>query len=258
VAWPGGWTPFLKMDSTDSNNTLSAKDLNKSFGRKKVVKGVSLTLRGGEVVGILGPNGAGKTTTFYMLAGLDRPESGKVLLNNKDITAFRLYKRARSGISFLPQQRSLFRDLTVVQNVKAVLELKGLDPAACLQRAKALLDEFNLLDLSDRKAATLSGGEARRLEIARAVALEPSFVLMDEPFAGIDPITIAMVQHLVKVLKGKGMGILISDHNVRDTLKICDRAYIMNEGQITASGTAKELVENKLVRKIYLGDGFHI
>ncbi len=237
---------------------LIAKGLVKSFGKRVVVKGVSLFVEQGEIVGLLGPNGAGKTTTFYILSGIERPQEGKIVLGERDITSFRLYRRARLGISFLPQNRSLFRGLSVLDNIVSVLQLRGFDLDECVERARVLLEEYELDGLLESKASTLSGGEARRLEIARALAMEPSFVLLDEPLAGIDPITVKMVQNLVTGLKHKGMGILISDHNVRETLRICDRAYIMNEGQLSAWGKVQELVENQLVRKVYLGEDFRL
>ncbi len=237
---------------------LIAKRLVKSFGKRVVVKGVSLFVEQGEIVGLLGPNGAGKTTTFYMLSGIERPQRGSIILEKRDVTSFRLYQRARLGISFLPQHRSLFRGLSVLDNIVSVLQLRGFDLDECIERARVLLEEYALDGLSESKASTLSGGEARRLEIARALAMEPSYVLLDEPLAGIDPITVKMVQNLVTGLKHKGMGILISDHNVRETLRICDRAYIMNEGQISAWGRVQELVENQLVRKVYLGENFRL
>ncbi len=235
---------------------LKAEGLKKSFNNRTVVKDVCLLVDRGEVVGLLGPNGAGKTTTFYMLAGIERPEEGSISLDDRDVTSLKLYKRARLGMTFLPQHRSLYGELSVKDNIVAVLQLKGLSGYECEERAVPLLEEYDLVHVSDQKASTLSGGEARRLEIARALALDPSYVLLDEPFAGIDPITVNMVQDLVRGLSRKGIGILISDHNVRETLKICHRAYIMNEGSITAEGSAQELVRDETVRRIYLGEGF--
>ncbi len=235
---------------------LFAKGLTKSYGERKVVKGVCIFLERGEVVGLLGPNGAGKTTTFYMLAGIERLDAGKVTLDGEDVTGRRLYRRARVGLAFLPQHRSLFRDLSVKDNIIGVLQLQNEDRDECERVAEEILEEFQLLHLSSQRASSLSGGEARRLEIARALAINPSYVLLDEPFAGIDPITVNMVQDMVKKLRDKGLGVLISDHNVRETLNICDRAYIMNHGEISASGTVHDLVENRLVREIYLGENF--
>ncbi|NPA94343.1 MAG: LPS export ABC transporter ATP-binding protein [Thermodesulfobacteria bacterium] len=237
---------------------LVAKGLVKSYGGRRVVNGVCLYVQPGEVVGLLGPNGAGKSTTFYMLAGIERAEAGKVTLDGVDVTDKRLYRRARRGLAFLPQHRSIFRDLSVEGNLVAVLQLRLRDAEECRRQAKELLEEFQLFHLAGQRASSLSGGEARRLEIARALATNPSYVLLDEPFAGIDPITVAMVQEMVKKLRTKGLGILISDHNVRETLRICNRAYIMNRGEITATGTSQELVENELVRRIYLGEDFRL
>ncbi len=235
---------------------LTVKGLRKSFNNREVIKNVCLYVKKGEVVGLLGPNGAGKTTTFYMLAGIERPEAGKIAVDNKEITKLRLYKRARLGIAFLPQHRSLFADLSVKNNILAILQLRGLSSEQCRQKARRLLEEYRLLDLSEHRASTLSGGEARRLEIARAMAMDPSYILLDEPLAGIDPITVSMVQDLIKRLATRGLGILISDHNVRETLKICHRAYIMNQGEITAEGPVDQLINNELVKKIYIGENF--
>ena len=237
---------------------LLAKGLKKSFNNRTVVKNVCLYLKRGEVVGLLGPNGAGKTTTFYMLAGIEMPESGMIAVDDKEITRFRLYKRARLGIAFLPQHRSLFAGLTVRANIVAVLQLKGYSDEECEQRTQHLLEEYHLIEQAEQKASTLSGGEARRLEIARALAIGPLYILLDEPFAGIDPITVNMVQDLVTSLADKGIGILISDHNVRETLKICHRAYIMHQGEIKAEGPVDHLVSNELVKRVYIGEDFRL
>ncbi len=238
--------------------TLWAQGLEKSFKKRKVVKGVSLEVRSGEVVGLLGPNGAGKTTTFYMIAGLLKPEAGKIWLNEKEITSFSLAKRAKLGLTYLPQERSVFRELTVEKNILGVLELKKLTKEEREQRKEAIVQEFGLEEVAGHKGYTLSGGEARRVEIARAVAVEPDFILLDEPFAGIDPLTVKNLQKLILELKEKGIGILISDHNVRETLKICDRAYLLYQGEILIAGTAQEIAQDQKARNFYLGQDFNL
>ncbi len=235
---------------------LRAEKLGKKFGKREVVRGVSLEVKAGEVVGLLGPNGAGKTTTFYMVAGLLKPDRGKVFLDGEDVTALSLAKRARLGLTYLPQERSIFRDLTVEKNILGVLELKAIPRKERLKRKERLLEEFGLSHLAQNKGFTLSGGEARRVEIARAVAIEPTFILLDEPFAGIDPLTVKNLQELIKRLREQGLGVLISDHNVRETLKICDRAYIIYQGEVLEAGTPSEIAKSPQARHIYLGEDF--
>jgi lipopolysaccharide export system ATP-binding protein len=239
-----------------AGTVLQARALTKSYGRRVVVHHVNLEIRTGEVVGLLGPNGAGKTTTFYMVVGLARPDSGQVFLGEDDITALPMYQRARAGIGYLPQEASVFRKLTAEQNVLAILETLGLDAAEQRARARELLDELGILALAKQPAYSLSGGERRRLEICRALATSPAFMLLDEPFAGIDPIAVVDIQKLVGHLKDRGIGVLITDHNVRETLKITDRAYILREGEVFRSGTPGELASDEEVRRVYLGESF--
>jgi lipopolysaccharide export system ATP-binding protein len=242
--------------SRPDGTLLQARALTKSYGRRVVVHHVNLEIRTGEVVGLLGPNGAGKTTTFYMVVGLTRPDSGQVFLGEDDITALPMYQRARAGIGYLPQEASVFRKLTAEQNVLAILETLGLDGADQRARARELLDELGILALAKQPAYSLSGGERRRLEICRALATSPAFMLLDEPFAGIDPIAVVDIQNLVVHLKDRGIGVLITDHNVRETLKITDRAYILREGEVFRSGTPGELASDEEVRRVYLGESF--
>lgn len=237
---------------------LRARSLEKSFRGKKVVDDVSLEVFEGEVVGLLGPNGAGKTTTFHMVVGLTRPESGSVFLNDEEITDLPMYLRARSGINYLPQEPSIFRKLTVEENVLAILETLKLRSSEKHERLAALLDELGLTNLAKSRAYTLSGGERRRAEITRALVTSPSFMLLDEPFAGIDPIAVGDIQKIIHHLKDRGIGILVTDHNVRETLKITDRAYIMKEGQIFRAGSPAELAEDDEVRRVYLGEDFRL
>jgi lipopolysaccharide export system ATP-binding protein len=237
---------------------LAATGLMKSYGPRKVVDGVDVTLGVGEICGLLGPNGAGKTTTFYMLVGLIAPDAGIVLLDDHDLTGSPMHKRARMGLTYLPQEPSVFRRLTVADNIMAILETMDLDPKARKDKLEVLLNELGLTHLAKNKAISLSGGERRRLEITRALALNPVFVLFDEPFAGIDPIAVGDIQQLIRLLKAKGLGILISDHNVRETLHVCDRAYIINEGRVLREGLPKELADDEMVRQIYLGPGFSL
>jgi lipopolysaccharide export system ATP-binding protein len=222
------------------------------------VQGISLELCGGEVVGLLGPNGAGKTTTFYMMAGLVQPDGGQVLIGSEDVTDLPMYRRARLGLSYLPQEPSVFRRLTVEENLLGVLELLGVPWEDSNARVGRLLDEFGLGELRHQRADTLSGGERRRVEIARALVTEPRFVLLDEPFAGIDPITVLDIQRLIRHLKQRGFGVLITDHNVRDTLKITDRASIIKDGKVFASGDPSTLAVDPLVRQVYLGEEFQL
>lgn len=235
---------------------ILAESLEKSFKRRMVVKGVSFWIERGEVVGLLGPNGAGKTTTFYMIVGFISADGGRILYNSRDITRMPMFKRARLGIGYLPQESSVFRKLTVEQNILAVLENTKLGRRERRERTNRLLEELGISQVRKQKAYTLSGGERRRTEIARALALEPKFLLLDEPFAGIDPIAVFDIQEIISNLKQKGLGILITDHNVRETLKITDRAYIMNEGEILVSGTSDELINNEEAKRIYLGLNF--
>jgi lipopolysaccharide export system ATP-binding protein len=235
---------------------LAAHGLVKSYRRRRVVDDVCLKIEGGEVVGLLGPNGAGKTTTFYLLVGLIHPDTGVVKLNGEDITAVPLYRRARAGIGYLPQEPSVFRGLTVEENILAVLELQSLSRRERQQRVDELLDEFGLDGHRQRLTPSLSGGERRRVEIARALAASPTFLLLDEPFAGIDPIMIEELQQLVCRLKERGLGVLITDHRVRETLEITDRAYIIHQGRILDSGTPRQLAENERVIAAYFGERF--
>ncbi len=235
---------------------LRADNLVKKYGRRTVVNDVSLKVNRGEIVGLLGPNGAGKTTTFYMTVGFIKPFSGKVFLDDKDITSLPMYKRAQHGIGYLPQEPSVFRKLSVEDNIKAVLEMTKLNRNQQKEKLEDLVNEFNLHKVRKSKGDTLSGGERRRTEIARALAVNPHFILLDEPFAGIDPIAVEDIQSIVEKLKEKNIGILITDHNVQETLSITDRAYLMFEGKILKAGTAEELAADEMVRKVYLGTNF--
>ena len=238
-------------------NGIVVDSLEKVYKKKKVVNSVSFHIKQGEIVGLLGPNGAGKTTTFYMIVGLVKPNNGKVMLNNENIAGFPMYKRARMGIGYLPQEMSIFRKLTVENNIKAVLELQGKERNEIDEITNSLLSELGLDKIRSQMAYTLSGGEKRRTEVARILAIKPNFLLLDEPFTGIDPIAIADIQKLILHLKKeKGLGILITDHNVRETLKITDRAYIIHEGKILVSGTSKDLIGHEEARRIYLGRDF--
>jgi lipopolysaccharide export system ATP-binding protein len=238
--------------------TLRTQDLTKSYGGRTVVRGVSLEVNSGEIVGLLGPNGAGKTTTFYMTVGLTSPDSGRVFLNGEDLTDSPMYVRARKGIGYLPQEPSIFRGLTVQQNIVAILETLDLDPVTRRARLKELLAELNLTPLASAPAYTLSGGERRRAEITRALVISPQFLLLDEPFAGIDPIAITDIQKIVFHLKARGIGVLVTDHNVRETLRITDRAYIVHDGGIFHSGTPAQLAADAEVKRIYLGSEFRL
>jgi len=235
---------------------LKAVSVAKAYSGRRVVDGVSLAVQGGEVVGLLGPNGAGKTTTFHMMVGLVQPDEGRVLLNEDDLTDAPIYQRARAGISYLPQESSVFRRLTVEQNLLAILQTLDLSGADQKERAGALMKMLGVSHLATHKAFTLSGGERRRVEIARALVLSPFFLLLDEPFTGIDPIAVAEIQKIVRNLVTSGIGILITDHNVRETLGICDRAYIVNQGTILEEGTPQFIAASPKARKFYLGEGF--
>ena len=238
--------------------TLRTDDLTKWYGGRTVVRGVSLTVASGEIVGLLGPNGAGKTTTFYMAVGLTAPDSGRVLLDEADVTDDPMYVRARKGIGYLPQEPSIFRGLSVEQNVLAILETLDLTASDRRRRSRELLAELNLLHLASAPAYTLSGGERRRVEITRALVISPKFILLDEPFAGIDPIAVTDIQKIIFHLKERGIGVLITDHNVRETLRITDRAYIVHDGGVFRSGTPDELAIDDDVRRIYLGTDFRL
>ncbi len=237
---------------------LCVKGLVKSFKKRKVVDGVSMHVGPGEIVGLLGPNGAGKTTTFYMAVGLVTPDEGVVTIGSNDITRLPMYQRARLGLSYLPQEPSVFRKLTVEENVRAIFEFMGMAGDEISERAGALLDELGVLHLAKAKAYSLSGGERRRVEIARSLVNSPSFLLLDEPFSGIDPIAVGDIQEIMLDLKKKGIGILVTDHNVGATLGICDRAYIIGSGRLLKSGTPEEILESKQVREVYLGDKFRL
>jgi lipopolysaccharide export system ATP-binding protein len=238
--------------------TIHTQHLFKSYKNRTVVNDVSVDVKQGEIVGLLGPNGAGKTTTFYMVVGLIKPDEGKVFLNERDITRLPMYKRAQMGIGYLPQEASVFRKLTVEDNIKAVLEMTKLSRHDQKARLEALLDEFNLHHVRKNNGDSLSGGERRRTEIARALAVDPKFILLDEPFAGVDPIAVEDIQTVVARLKYRNIGILITDHNVNETLSICDRAYLLIEGKIFKTGTAEQLAEDEQVRRLYLGTNFEL
>ena len=237
---------------------LSGQNLAKRYGARDVVRDINLDVRQGEVVGVLGPNGAGKTTTFYMLAGIVKPTRGEVHLDGLDITNWPLHRRAHAGMSYLPQESSIFRKLTVRQNLQLILEYSGFSLDEQKRTADRLLDELGITRLADQLAAYLSGGERRRLEIARALIQNPKFILLDEPFAGIDPLAVDDIQAIIEGLRNKGIGVLISDHNVRETLQICDRAYLVYDGQIILNGSPEEIVADPGARKVYLGEGFSL
>ena len=237
---------------------LRTDTLKKRYKSRVVVKDVSLNVSSGEVVGLLGPNGAGKTTCFYMIVGLVAVDGGRIFVDGRDISRMPMHQRARLGLSYLPQEASVFRKLTVEENIRAVLELQGLPEAKILERLAQLLRDLNIAHLRQATALSLSGGERRRVEIARALATQPSFILLDEPFAGIDPIAVLDIQRIIRFLKERSIGILITDHNVRETLGICDRAYIINDGSVLASGNPDEIVYNESVRRVYLGEHFRL
>ncbi|MBI5198403.1 MAG: LPS export ABC transporter ATP-binding protein [Nitrospirae bacterium] len=239
-------------------HTLRAEGLIKSYRNRKVVNDVSILVRAGEVVGLLGPNGAGKTTTFYMMVGLTEPDEGKIFLDGEDIAYLPMYKRARKGIGYLPQEPSIFRKLTVRENIMAILETLNLSNFKKEMRLRSLLSELNITHLERNKGYALSGGERRRVEITRALVTSPSFMLLDEPFSGIDPLAVIEIQKIISRLKEKGIGMLITDHNVRETLAITDKAYIINEGIIVESGTPEEIIQSPKARKVYLGDKFRL
>jgi len=235
---------------------LEAKNLVKNYGKRQVVSGLNLYVSTGEIVGLLGPNGAGKTTTFYMMVGLIRPDGGQIFLDHEDLTALPMYRRSLMGISYLPQEPSIFRKLTVEENIKAVLEIRGLKRDEIDAEGERLLKEFHLEHLSKKEGYKLSGGERRKTEIARAIAIKPRFILFDEPFAGIDPLAIIELKKMLSYLKGRGIGVLITDHNVRDTLSITDRAYIISNGQILEEGSPDKIASDPRVKEAFLGEEF--
>lgn len=237
-------------------SVLKVVGVAKSYNGRRVVNGINVEVAGGEIVGLLGPNGAGKTTTFYMMVGLVQPEQGQVILNGEDLTSAPIYKRARAGISYLPQESSVFRRLTVADNLFAILQTLDLSTEEQKERAQSLMSMLGISHLADHRAFTLSGGERRRVEIARALVLSPYFLLLDEPFTGVDPIAVAEIQKIIRRLVKSGIGVLITDHNVRETLGICDRAYIVNEGNILEEGTPDKIAASAQARKFYLGEGF--
>lgn len=237
---------------------LRAAGLQKKYGARTVVHNASLSVHSGEVVGLLGPNGAGKTTSFYMIVGLVAADGGKILLDDTDITHFPIHRRAQLGLGYLPQEASIFRRLTVSQNIQAVLELQELEEDVLKNRLEALLEDLHIAHIRDNPAVSLSGGERRRVEIARALATNPRFILLDEPFAGVDPIAVLDIQKIIRFLKERDIGVLITDHNVRETLGICDRAYIINAGAVMAEGKPDEIIYNENVRKVYLGENFKL
>ena len=241
-----------------SASVLRAEGLMKRYRKRTVVSDVSLTVESGEVVGLLGPNGAGKTTCFYMILGLVPIDRGSVTLDGEDLTHLPIFRRSRLGLSYLPQEASIFRKLTVAQNIQAVLELQGVEAEDVEARLEALLDDLHIGHLRSSPAISLSGGERRRVEIARALATSPRFILLDEPFAGVDPIAVLDIQQIIRFLKERGIGVLITDHNVRETLGICDHAYIINQGAVLAFGKPQEIIYNEAVRKVYLGENFRL
>ncbi len=243
--------------SISSNSTLIARNLSKAYKTKKVVKNVTLTVNAGQIVGLLGPNGAGKTTSFYMIVGLVPNDNGQILLNGEDVTLAPMHERARLGIGYLPQEASIFRKLTVTDNIMAILQTrKSLNEQERQEKLEHLLEEFNISHIKDNLGMSLSGGERRRVEIARALAAEPSFILLDEPFAGVDPISVGDIKKIIIHLKERGIGILITDHNVRETLDVCEHAYIVSHGEIIAQGDADQILANQKVRDVYLGEQF--
>jgi lipopolysaccharide export system ATP-binding protein len=239
-------------------SVLRVAHLRKVYKKREVVRDVSLTVESGEVVGLLGPNGAGKTTCFYMIVGLVPLDGGEIFLDDANLSNLPIFRRSRLGVAYLPQEASIFRKLTVAENIKAVLELRDLSAEEVESRCDALMDELHISHLRNNPAISLSGGERRRVEIARALAVEPRFVLLDEPFAGVDPIAVIDIQEIIKFLKRRGIGVLITDHNVRETLGICDHAYIINQGSVLAFGKPAEIIRDETVRKVYLGENFRL
>ncbi len=252
-----GTSPNPAADAS-SDSGLQVRNLRKSYKKRPVIRDVTLSLARGEVVALLGPNGSGKTTCFYSIAGLVTPEGGQVLIDGKDVTALPMYRRARLGVGYLPQEMSIFRGLSVEDNILAVLEIRETDSHKRRERLEELLSEFSITHLRRAPALALSGGERRRVEIARCLAADPSYLLLDEPFAGVDPIAVGEIRHLVQDLKSRGLGVLITDHNVRETLEIVDRAYILHDGHVLMSGTTEEIVQDETVRRVYLGQNFRM
>ena len=242
----------------NSKKTLKAFELSKSFKKKGIVQDISLKVNRGEIIGLLGSNGSGKTTSFYMIIGLIKPDKGKVLLDGSNITDLPMHKRARMGIVYLPQETSVFRDMTVEENILCALEALGLNQEEISKRLRKILDEFDLNSIAKQKAYTLSGGQRRRVEVSRAVAFDPAFLLLDEPFSGVDPISIGEIQKIIQDLKEKNIGILITDHNVRETLSICDFVYLIDDGQMFETGTPTQIANSEKARKKYLGDNFEL
>jgi len=257
-AKPETAAPARAIDKARYEGTLIARGLTKAYRGRRVVDGVSLVVRRGEAVGLLGPNGAGKTTCFYMITGLVPVDEGSIEINGNDVTSMPMYRRARLGVGYLPQEASIFRGLTVEENIRAVLELHDKNSERRENKLNELLGEFNISHLRKSPAVALSGGERRRLEIARALATDPTFMLLDEPFAGVDPISVADIQALVRHLTSRGIGVLITDHNVRETLGLIDRAYIIHAGEVLTHGRANDIVTNPDVRRLYLGDNFSL
>lgn len=248
----------MKEQHKKHDKKLVANNLVKAYGKRSVVKDVSFSVSSGQIVGLLGPNGAGKTTSFYMVVGLVRPDSGTVLLDSEDISHMPMYQRARMGVGYLPQEPSVFRKMTVEENLMSVLENTDLTPAERREELSNLLEDFNIRHVSKQQAYTLSGGERRRVEVARALALDPYFILLDEPFAGVDPLAVADIQDIIRKLKARGLGILITDHNVRETLGICDLGYILSDGMILEKGTPEEIAQSPRAREAYLGENFKL
>ncbi|MBC7386130.1 MAG: LPS export ABC transporter ATP-binding protein [Cryobacterium sp.] len=242
--------------SENQIHSLNAIDIRKSYDARPIVRGVDFSVKSGEVIGLLGPNGAGKTTSFYMVVGLVKADEGKVLLDGEDISQWPMHERARAGVAYLPQEASVFRRMTVEENILAVLETLNLDATERKKRLQQLIGEFNIGHIARQKAFTLSGGERRRVEVARALALDPKFLLLDEPFAGIDPLAVADIQKMIQTLRKRGIGILITDHNVRETLAICDIGYLLSDGKIMVKGTPTEIAQSPIAREKYLGENF--
>lgn len=251
-------SPIATTNVLGQKSVLRVDGLRKSYRKRTVVSDVSFSVESGEVVGLLGPNGAGKTTCFYMIVGLVPLDGGRIFLDGNDLSRLPIFRRSRLGLSYLPQEASIFRKLTVAENIQAVLELRDLTAEEIESKREALLDELHIVHLRNSPAISLSGGERRRVEIARALAVEPRFILLDEPFAGVDPIAVIDIQEIIKFLKNRGIGVLITDHNVRETLGICDHAYIINEGSVLAFGKPEEIIHNEAVRRVYLGENFRL
>ena len=251
-------TEILPFDNSKNTHGLYVENLGKKYRKKRIISNINLTLFKGEVVALLGPNGAGKTTTFYAIAGLVIPEDGTVKLNGKDITQLPMYRRAQLGMGYLPQEASVFRGLSVQDNILSILEIWETNKIKQKQDLDELLNEFSISHLRNSSALSLSGGERRRVEIARCLASNPEYILLDEPFAGVDPVAVNEIREIVSKLKNRGIGVLITDHNVRETLRIVDRAYILNDGKLLKSGTPSEVIEDKTVRQVYLGDDFSV